>query len=91
MCTQCQSHEMIICRCLERCYVDVKHVFSHGLLVLPHVHGCLAVQSTRASLCVGLWSSQGFVKQADLRAVLDAREVEEEDELPMDWDAIRAV
>jgi len=31
------------------------------------------------------------VKQVDLRAVLDAREVEEEDELPMDWDAICAV
>ena len=82
---------MIVCRCLKQCYVNVEHVFSHGCLVLPYVHGCLAVQSTRASLCVGLWSLQGFVKQVDLRAVLDAREVEEEDELPMDWDAICAV
>jgi len=71
--------------------VDVERIFSRGCLVLPHVCGCLAVQSTCASLCVGLWSSQGFVKQADLRAALDAREVEEEDELPMDWDAICAV
>ena len=31
------------------------------------------------------------MKQADLRAALDGREVEEEDELPMDWDAIHAV
>jgi len=71
--------------------VDVKHVFSRGRLVLPHIYGCLAVQSMCASLCVGLWSSQGFVKQVDLRAALDTREVEEEDELPMDWDAICAV
>jgi len=68
--------------------VDIEHIFSRGHLVLPHVHGCLAVQSTCASLCVGLWSSQGFVKEADVRAALDAREVEDEDELPMDWDAI---
>jgi len=70
--------------------VDIKRVFSHGHLVLPYVCGCLAVQSTRASLCVRLWSSQGFVKEADVRAALDAREVEDKDELPMDWDAICA-
>ena len=68
--------------------VDVERVFSHGRLVLPHVHGRLAVQSTHASLCIGLWSSQGFVKEADVQAALDTREVEDEDELPMDWDAI---
>ena len=30
------------------------------------------------------------MKEADVRAALDAREVEDEDELPMDWDAICA-
>jgi len=28
------------------------------------------------------------VKEADVWAALDAREVEDEDELPIDWDAI---
>jgi len=68
--------------------VDVKCVFSCSCLVLPYFCGCLTVQSTHASLCVGLWSSQGFVKEADVWAALDVREVEDEDELPMDWDAI---
>ena len=68
--------------------VDVERVFSRGRLVLPYVRGRLAVQSTRASLCVGLWSSQGLVRDGDIKAALGA-EIEEEDELPMDWDAIR--
>ena len=34
--------------------VDVEWVFSCGQLVLPYVHNCLGVQSTYASLCVGL-------------------------------------
>jgi len=69
--------------------VDVERVFSRGRLVLPYVRNRLAVQSTRASLCVGLWSSQGLVKDADIRASLGADEiVGEEGELTKDWDAI---
>ena len=68
--------------------VDVEHVFSRGRLVLPYVRSRLAVQSTRASLCVGLWSSQGLVKDGDVRASLGPDNVGEEDELPVDWDAI---
>ena len=71
--------------------VDVERVFSHGHLVLPHVHGCLAVQSTCASLCVGLWSSQGLVRDSDIKGALSPDEIlGEEDELPANWDAIRA-
>ena len=68
--------------------VDVERVFSRGRLVLPYVRSRLAVQSTRASLCVGLWSSQGLVKDGDIRASLGPDNVEGEDELPVDWDAI---
>ena len=69
--------------------VDVERVFSRGRLVLPYVRGRLAVQSTRASLCVGLWSSEGLVKDNDIKAALSADEVVgEEEELAADWDAI---
>ena len=59
-----------------------------GRLVLPYVRSRLAVQSTHASLCVGLWSSQGLVKDANIKASLGPDNVEEENELPMNWDAI---
>ena len=69
--------------------VDVERVFSHGHLVLPHLCGRLAVQSTRASLCVGIWSSHGFVKQGDIRAALSADKIDvEEDDLAVGWDDI---
>lgn len=52
----------------------------------------LAVQSTRASLCVGLWSSQGLVKAEDIGAALGADEIlGEEGELAVDWDAIHTL
>ena len=68
--------------------VDVERVFSRGHLVLPYVRSRLAVQSTRASLCVGLWSSQGLVKDGDIRVSLGADNMGEEDALPVDWDDI---
>jgi len=43
----------------------------------------------RASLCVGLWSLQGLVKNEDIRQSLGQDDVVgEEDEPAMDWDAI---
>ena len=63
-------------------------MFSRGRLVLPHVRGRLAVQSTRASLCVGLWSSQGLVKDDDIKTSLGSDDIVEEDEPAMDWDVI---
>ena len=68
--------------------VDIEHVFSCGHLVLPYVHSRLAVQSTHASLYVELWSSQGLVKDGDVRVSLGLDNVGEEDEFPVDWDAI---
>jgi len=64
-------------------------VFSRGCLVLPYVRSHLAVQLTRASLYVGLWSSKGLVKDNDIKAALSADEVVgEEEELAADWNAI---
>ena len=69
--------------------VDVERIFSCGHLLLPHVRSQLAVESTWASLCVGLWSSQGLIKDHDIKGALSADEIAEEDkELAMGWDAI---
>jgi hypothetical protein len=65
-------------------------VFSRGRLVLPHVRSRLAVESTRASLCVGLWSSQGLVHDIDITNSLGTDEIREEGGLSMDWDTIHA-
>ena len=72
--------------------VDVERVFSCGRLVLPYVRSRLAVQSTCASLCVGLWSSQGQVRDSDIRAALGADEINgEEDDLASGWDNIQTL
>jgi hypothetical protein len=72
--------------------VDVERVFSRGRLVLSHVRNRLTVQSTRASLCVGLWSSIGLVKDGDIKMFVGTQDiVGEEDDLPEDWDAISVV
>jgi hypothetical protein len=69
--------------------IDIEHIFSCGHLVLPYVRNHLAIQSTRTSLCVRLWSSQGLVKDTDIKASLGADEIlGEEGELAKDWDAI---
>jgi hypothetical protein len=70
--------------------VDVKCVFSHGHLVLLHICSHLAVKSMHASLCVGLWSSQGLVHDIDITNSLGTDEIGEEGGLSMDWDAIHA-
>jgi hypothetical protein len=68
--------------------VDVERVFSRGRLVLPHVCNRLGVQSTRASLCVGQWSSLSLVKDGDIKMSLGRDDIVKEDELPEHWDAI---
>jgi hypothetical protein len=74
-----------------RVVADVKCVFSRGCLILPHICSCLAVQSMHASICIGLWSSHGLVNDGSLTASLGSDEIEEEEELPTDWDAIHAL
>jgi hypothetical protein len=49
------------------------------------------VQSTRALLCLGIWSLLGYVKDSDVKGVVilpELRADEEEEELKEDWDKI---
>jgi hypothetical protein len=46
--------------------VDVERLFSRGRLILSHVRNRLSAQSTRALLCVGLWSKLGLVESEDI-------------------------
>jgi hypothetical protein len=70
--------------------VDVERTFSQGRLLLSHIRNQLSIQSTRALLCLGVWSLMGYVKDADVKAATVLPEVgsDEEIELPLDWDAI---
>jgi hypothetical protein len=66
-------------------------VFSQGRLLLSHIRSRLSVQSTRALLCLGVWSLLGYVKDSDVKAVVilpELRADEEEEELKSDWDKI---
>jgi hypothetical protein len=72
--------------------VDIKRVFSHGRLVLLHVRNHLAIQSTCASLCVGVWSSLGLVKDSDIKMSVGKDDVVgKEEDLSENWDAITPV
>lgn len=69
--------------------VNVERVFSKGRILLSHLRSRLSVQSTRALMCLGEWSSMGFVKDSDIIAAAALPEVDgEEEELGQDWDAI---
>jgi len=57
--------------------------------LLSHVRSRLSVQSTRALMCLGVWSLMGYVKDSDIKAATVLPDVRgEEEELPMDWDVI---
>jgi hypothetical protein len=68
--------------------VDVERTFSQGRLLLSHVRNRLSVQSTRALLCLGVWSLMGYVKDKDIKLATVLPEVDEEEDLVEDWDAI---
>jgi len=71
--------------------VHVERTFSQGRLLLSHVRSRLSVQSTRALLCVGVWSLLGYVKDNDVRAAAVLPVVDgQEEELAEDWDSIDA-
>ena len=66
-------------------------MFSQGRLLLSHIRSRLSVQSTRALMCLGVWSLLGFVKDSDVKAVVilpELRADEDEGELERDWDKI---
>ena len=58
--------------------VDVERLFSRGRILLSHVQNRMSVQTTRAILCVGIWSKMGLVKNSDLQAVCSLEDIEEE-------------
>ena len=71
--------------------VDVERVFSHGRIVLSHLRSHLSVQSTRALMCLGVWSSLGYVKDSYIKAVIALPEVptnQQEDQLVAGWDSV---
>lgn len=72
--------------------VDVERVFSEGRIILSHLRNRLSVQSTRALMCVGVWSKLGYVKDSDITKVVNhtppLKEDEKEAPLAPGWDAI---
>lgn len=72
--------------------VDVERTFSQGQLLLSHIRNRLSVQSTRALLCLRVWSKMGYVKDKDLKAVTVLPESvaanSDGEELAEDWDTI---
>lgn len=71
--------------------VDVERVFSQGRIVLSHLRSRLSVQSTRALMCLGVWSRLGYVRNSDIRAVVVLPEVPantREGNLAAGWDSI---
>lgn len=72
--------------------VEVERVFSQGRLLLSHIRSRLSVQSTRALMCLGVWSKLGFVTDSDLKAVVVALPElhgdDDEYKLDIDWDRI---
>jgi hypothetical protein len=72
--------------------VDVERVFSQGRLLLSHIRSRLSVQSTRALMCLGVWSKLGFITDSDVKAVVltlpELNEDDDENELDISWDRI---
>ena len=69
----------------------MEHTFSKGCILLSHLRNRLSVESTRALICLGVWSSLGYVKDSDIRAETLQPVIEGEetlDELENGWDAI---
>jgi len=73
--------------------VGVERTFSKGRLLLSHIRNRLSVQSTRALMCLGVWSLRGYVRDKDINGITALEEIvgeERMDELSADWDAIGA-
>lgn len=70
--------------------IDVERFFSRGRLLLSHVRSRLSAQSTRALLCLGLWSQLNLIKDDDVKKVSVLPDIEGEDELDLEdgWDQI---
>ena len=67
-------------------------MFIQGRLLLSHIRSCLSVQSTRALMCLSVWSQLWFITDSDVRAavvvLLELNGDEEETGLDINWDSI---
>ena len=71
--------------------MDVERVFSQGRILLSHLRSRLSVQSTRALMCLSVWSQLGYVNDIDIRAVVILPEVStntQSAEIAAGWGAI---
>ena len=70
--------------------VDVEWLFSHGHLLLSHVHSQLSAESTRALLCLGTWRELNLVRDKDVKKVTELEDVEGNEELELEdgWNHI---
>ena len=71
--------------------MEVECMFSQGRLLLSHIRSQLSVQSTRALMCLGVWSKLGFITDSDIKAavvILPELIGEEEEELGIHCDRI---
>jgi hypothetical protein len=64
-------------------------VFSQGRILLSHIRSRLSVQSTRALMCLGVWSLMGYVNDSDIKAAVIIPDIiGDEDEIADGWDDI---
>jgi hypothetical protein len=70
--------------------VDVERVFSQGRIVLSHLRNRLSVQSTRALMCLGVWSHLRYMKDSDIKRVVALPEVPTnvKEVLAVGWDMV---
>jgi hypothetical protein len=64
--------------------VDVERLFSRGRLLLSHVRSRLSAQSTRALLCLGIWSKLNLTRDDDVKKVSELPDLEGDDELKLE-------
>lgn len=64
--------------------VDVEQLFSCGRLALSHVRSRLSAQSTRAVICLGIWSTLESVHVDNIKSVTSLPEIEDGKDEEMD-------
>lgn len=90
------SHfKVLTCRTRQKSYSlqtpHVERVFSRGRIVLSHLHNRLSVQTTRALMCLDVWSVLGYVKDHHLTPVTSLPDLEdgaEEEGIEEGWDMV---
>lgn len=64
--------------------VDVEQLFSCGWLALSHIRSRLSAQSTRAVICLGIWSTLESVHVDNIKSVTSLPEIEDGKKEEMD-------